>query len=76
LEKMNCNQRYEEILSQVVPGAKWIMIKDKSTLLIYAGSDWEGFRWEAVRIQDIADYYRHQANYLSGARSLGMIIGD
>ena len=55
---------------------KWMSVKNRRTLIITAGSDWEGYREHTITIEDVVEYFREAGNLLSGCRRLGTIIGD
>jgi len=69
LEKLE--QFYKGEIHNYVRGAT------KNSIVIHGGSDWEGFKDSTITIDDVIQYYSHDArNLLSGCRSLGSITGD
>jgi hypothetical protein len=56
---------------------RWMSVKNRRTLIITAGSDWEGYKEHTITIEDVVEYYVSQAgNIVSGCRRLGSIVGD
>jgi len=56
---------------------EFLEVKNKSTLIINGGSEWEGYRKHKITIEDVVQYYAVESrNIVSGCRRLGTIIGD
>ena len=55
---------------------EYIKILTPTLVKVRAGSDWEGYEWHTLTIQDVAKYIRYESGNLSGIRTLGSIIGD
>ena len=56
---------------------EYIKILNEKVVKVRAGSDWEGYKWHIITIDDVARYIKHESgNILNGCRRLGTIIGD
>ena len=64
-----------EVMGEDLPG--YLSVKNRNTIIVNAGADWEGYKNHTITPGDVVCYYSGDArNISSGCRSLGAITGD